>query len=277
MIIDKEVMQEVQNKWKTELKERLNDEYYRPMTLNLISDGQNPASAVYLRNKLDMCREIGIPVNYIWRPEFDETQLLKLIDEIDNSNNQILIQMPLSNPAYIDLQEIFDRIPDYADVDGMGYRPAVIPPVANGIRYFLRNYNREKIPVDFSEGDLAVVIGRSPWVGMPIAKMLSKDFNLTVVQAHSHTSAKMLDCLIYDAKIVVSCTGQHGVIPAEKYDNKTLVIDVGTNRVDGKLVGDIKDGDKEDSWYVTPVPGGVGPLTVLGLMDNSVTLSEITQ
>lgn len=283
MQISKKEMKKVQDKWKIELIERRQKLGSDLMSICLLSDGNDPASAAYLNNKMKMCKELGIPLIYRWWPKFyDEDILHRAICDAQVDDTQVMVQLPLA-VSTIDITEFTDKIKIFHDIDAM--RPDnkyIIPPVANGIRYFLHNYDKEVTPIDIRRGDLAVVIGRSKWVGEPIAKMLSSEFDLTVAQVNSKTIKNTKENLVSQAKLVVSCAGVYGIVNKESFREKsdvslpTMVIDVGTNKIDGKLYGDVVDVNTEDcsNVYVTPVPGGVGPLTVLGLMDNAITLSE---
>lgn len=283
MEISKDEMLKVQDKWKNELFERRQKLGSSLMSVCLLSDGDNPASTIYLNNKMKRFKELHIPLTYKWWPKFyDADMLCKAIYEAQTFDTQVMVQLPLSDSS-LDITKFTDEIELFHDIDAM--RPDnsyIIPPVANGIRYFLNNYDREVIPVDIKPGDLAVVVGRSKWVGKPIAKMLSEDFNLTVAQINRRTQKSLFNSIVSRAKLVVSCAGYYGVVNGESFSEKsdisipTMVIDVGTNKIDGKLHGDVAsvNSNSYPNIYVTPVPGGVGPLTVLGLADNAITLSE---
>lgn len=290
MLISKHEIEKVQNKWKEELHSRRNKLKDKSRIL-FVSDGNNAGSAIYLNNKMKMCREFNIPYCSYWVPKLNEYSLRQLIpilgisfaSKMHEFGNQILIQLPLAAKE-TNIFKCIEDLPTFRDVDGM--KPdnqLVIPPVANGIRYFLNHYDKKCIPVVFRPGDLALVIGRSEWTGKPIAQMLSDTFNLTVITANSQTPVPVLKDLLNMAKITVVCAGNRDIITNEMMEGihpfgsaTSMIIDVGTNRVDGKLYGDVNvdNPDEYKNTYITPVPGGVGPLTVLGLIDNSITLDE---
>lgn len=283
MEISKKEMLKVQDKWRDELIERRNKLGSNLMNVCLLSDGNDPASAIYLNNKMKRFKELNIPLTYRWWPRFYDGDILRrAIHEAQAHGTQVMVQLPLSNPT-LDITEFTNEIELFHDIDAMKPDNSyVIPPVANGIRYFLRHYDKEVTPVDIRPGDLAVVVGRSKWVGEPIARMLNNDFNLTVAQLNHRTIKSLLNSLVSQAKLVISCAGHYGIINGESFSEKsdvsipTMVVDVGTNKIDGKLHGDVAsvNSNSYPNIYVTPVPGGVGPLTVLGLADNAITLSE---
>ena len=275
-IIDgKAVALEVRKQWKqrvVQLKER----GILP-GLAVIIVGNNPASQVYVRNKIKACHEVGIRSELIELPEdVSESQLLSTIVSL-NQNNQIhgiLVQLPL--PHHIDVNQVLETISAEKDVDGfhlynLGALMAgntIFPPCTPyGVQCLLEYCN---IPI---EGQNAVIVGRSNIVGKPMALMLLQK-NATVSICTSKTrDLKQFTSL---ADILVVATGKPNLITAEMVKPGAAVIDVGINRLDdGRLVGDVDyEGVKEVAGYLTPVPGGVGPMTITMLVANTVIAAE---
>ena len=275
-IIDgKAVALEVRKQWKqrvVQLKER----GILP-GLAVIIVGNNPASQVYVRNKIKACHEVGIRSELIELPEdVSESQLLSTIVSL-NQNNQIhgiLVQLPL--PHHIDVNQVLETISAEKDVDGfhlynLGALMAgntIFPPCTPyGVQCLLEYCN---IPI---EGQNAVIVGRSNIVGKPMALMLLQK-NATVSICTSKTrDLKQFTSL---ADILVVATGKPNLITAEMIKPGAAVIDVGINRLDdGRLVGDVDyEGVKEVAGYLTPVPGGVGPMTITMLVANTVIAAE---
>lgn len=289
MQLSKETMSKLADDWTQELKTDIMTRTYDVMPLGIISIGDDPASQIYIRNKMKKCREIGIPFSYHWMKRcVNVNELSGLVYDVENSiftneycpQSTVMIQTPVPHLSKHSMKEVIDTIDILADVDAA--KPDndyVIAPVANGIKKMLTVF-RDQETIHFHEGDLAVVIGRSDSVGKPIARMLERRFSLTVAQANSCTPEIILADLCSKATIIVSCAGDYGVINRETFRfqdpyDSCFIIDVGTNRdKDGKLCGDVSL-PADNKNIVTPVPGGVGPLTVLGLLDNVITLSKI--
>ncbi len=240
--------------------------------LAVIIVGENPASKVYVRNKIASCAEVGIKsYHYELSEETDEEEIIKLIEEL-NENKEvygILVQLPL--PKKFNERRVLAAINPEKDVDGFSsYQmgklvlgeecfPSCTP---RGIIELLHAYN---IPL---EGKRAVVVGRSNTVGKPMAIMLLKE-NATVTVAHSRT--QNLGELTSQADILVVAIGKARFIKENMVKEGAVVIDVGMNRVDGKLCGDVDfEAIKDKCSYITPVPGGVGPMTVTMLLKNTV-------
>ena len=204
-----------------------------------------------------------------------QEQVLALIDKLnaDQSINGIMVQLPA--PKQINADELLERIDPNKDVDGL--TPANIgrlwledhfvePATPAGIIALLQHYN---IPL---VGKDVVIIGRSNIVGQPLAALMLEQ-NATVTIAHAKT--KNLAALTKKADIIVSATGQAFLVTAEMVKDGAVIIDVGMNHVNGKLVGDVDfDAVKKKASYITPVPGGVGPLTVQFLMEAVVKLTR---
>ena len=251
----------------------LKDEVGITPHLVVIIVGNNPASQSYVKGKSKACEEIGIRNTTIALPEdVTEYELLQTINDL-NSNpdvHGILVQLPL--PSHIDEHKVMNCIDPKKDVDGFhpvnvdalytGKSTGIIPCTPKGIIHLLKEAN-----VDIA-GKNAVVIGRSNIVGLPIAKLLI-DNNATVTICHSKT--QNLKDITSKADILVVAIGKAKFITADMIKSNAVVIDVGINRVDGKLVGDVDFDDVKDKVsYITPVPGGVGPMTITCLLENTI-------
>lgn len=241
--------------------------------LAVIIVGSNPASQSYVKGKSKACEEVGIRNTTIALPEdVTEQELLQTIDEL-NSNTDvhgILVQLPL--PSHIDEHTVMNHIAPEKDVDGFhpvnvdalytSKSTGIIPCTPKGIIHLLRDAN-----VDIA-GKNAVVIGRSNIVGLPIAKLLL-DNNATVTVCHSRT--KDLSKITSEADILIVAIGKPKFVKADMVKPGAIVIDVGVNRVDGKLVGDVDfDNVEYRVKMITPVPGGVGPMTITCLLENTI-------
>ena len=240
--------------------------------LVVILVGDNPASKIYVNNKKKAAEKVGIKSTIInLGIDVSEEKLLKKIDELNNDNDVtgILVQLPL--PEHINKDNVITAISPKKDVDGFhplnvgklvtGLEPYFYPATPQGILMLLDEYN---IPV---EGKHAVVIGRSNIVGKPMAQMLLKR-NATVTMCHSYTND--LDEIIKTADIVVSAVGKK-IVRCKMVKKNSVVIDVGIYKgADGKLTGDVDfDFVSPSCEFITPVPGGVGPMTIASLMYNS--------
>lgn len=266
----KELSQKLLEEQKIETQ-RLISEGIEP-GLAVVLVGEDPASEIYVRNKGLACEAIGIQSTTLKLPgDVEQDELLKIIDEL-NANpaiHGILVQLPL--PRHINEDEVLLRILPEKDVDGFHILnagklftglPGVKPCTPKGILYMLKSTN-----VDLS-GKHAVVIGRSNIVGKPIAMMLLEE-NCTVTICHSRT--KDLPAITRQADIVVVAIGKAGFLTADMVKEGAMVIDVGINRVDGKVVGDVDfDQVQHVAGYITPVPGGVGKMTISMLMQNTL-------
>lgn len=266
----KELSQKLLEEQKIETQ-RLISEGIEP-GLAVVLVGEDPASEIYVRNKGLACEAIGIQSTTLKLPgDVEQDELLKIIDEL-NANpaiHGILVQLPL--PRHINEDEVLLRILPEKDVDGFHILnagmlftglPGVKPCTPKGILYMLKSTN-----VDLS-GKHAVVIGRSNIVGKPIAMMLLEE-NCTVTICHSRT--KDLPAITRQADIVVVAIGKARFLTADMVKEGAMVIDVGINRVDGKVVGDVDfDQVQHVAGYITPVPGGVGKMTISMLMQNTL-------
>ena len=240
--------------------------------LAVILVGDDPASAVYVRNKNKTCTKIGFQsFENILPSDTSELKLLNLIDELNNNQNinGILVQLPL--PKHISSYKILEAIKPEKDVDGFHLtnvgrlvtgNAAFKPCTPAGIIQLLDYYD-----VDL-EGKNAVVLGRSNIVGKPVAFLLLEK-NATVTICHSRT--KDLSTITRQADILIAAIGKPNFVTTDMVKDGSVVIDVGINRVDGKLVGDVDyQLVSPKVSLITPVPGGVGPMTIAMLMANTL-------
>lgn len=264
MIIDGKLVSE---NIKNLIADKIENEVSKP-SLTVIQVGDNPASSVYVKNKNLTAAKLGIVSNTInLSDNVKEDVLLDIIDSLnkDESIDGILVQLPL--PKHIDENRVLESINPDKDVDGFHPlnvgklnigREEMIPATPAGIIELLNYYN-----IDI-EGKHAVIIGRSNIVGKPMAHLLLKN-NATVTIAHSKT--KNLKDLTKLADILVVAIGKPNFIKKEDIKENAVVIDVGINRINNKLIGDVDFEDvKEKASFITPVPGGVGPMTIAMLM-----------
>lgn len=245
--------------------------------LAVILVGENAASQVYVRNKVKACEDTGMhSVLERWPATMTEADLLARVDALnaDATIHGILVQLPL--PAHIDAQKVIEAISPAKDVDGfhiasagalMTGMPGFWPCTPYGCMKMLESIGYEL------KGKHAVVIGRSNIVGKPMALMLLQQ-NATVTICHSGT--KDLKTMTLQADVIVAAVGKRNVLTADMVKPGAVVIDVGMNRNDqGKLCGDVNfDGVKEVAGWITPVPGGVGPMTITMLMVNTLESAE---
>ncbi len=245
--------------------------------LAVVLVGDNPASQVYVRNKVKACEDAGLhSVLEKYEATMTEADLLARVQALNNdaSIHGILVELPL--PAHIDAQKVIEAISPAKDVDG--FHIASAGALMTGMSGFwpCTPYGcmkmLESIGYDL-KGKHAVVIGRSNIVGKPMALMLlQKDATVTV--AHSRT--QNLKALTLQADVVVAAVGKRNVLTADMVKPGAVVLDVGMNRNDeGKLCGDVDfDGVKEVAGYITPVPGGVGPMTITMLLVNTLESAQ---
>lgn len=270
-IIDGKALSE---KVKDEVKakaEKFYGDYGRKICLAVVLVGNDPASEVYVRNKIRGCEYTGIKSLSFNLPEnATESQVSEVISSLaaDDTVDGILVQLPL--PKGMDEGKILSLIPPEKDVDGflaenvgnllLG-KEATIACTPYGVMRMLKEYG-----VDLS-GKNAVVIGRSNIVGKPMALLLLAA-NATVTVCHSKTAD--IEKICREADVIVAALGKAGFVTADMVKDGAVVIDVGINRVDGKLKGDVDfDGVKEKASLITPVPGGVGPMTIAMLLENT--------
>lgn len=244
--------------------------------LAVILVGDDPASQSYVRGKEKAAQEVGV-YSHVYRlpAETSQEELLERIGQLnhDPAIHGILVQLPL--PAHIDEQAVIFAISPEKDVDG--FHPinvgnmqigadCFLPCTPHGVIHLLK---RSGVPID---GAHAVVIGRSNIVGKPMAQLLLRE-NATVTICHSHT--RDLPFFTKQADILIAAVGRPRTITREMVKPGAAVIDVGVNRVNGKLVGDCDfAGVQEVAGWITPVPGGVGPMTITMLLYNTVEAAK---
>lgn len=241
--------------------------------------GDNPASQIYVRNKRKACSEVGIySEEHKLREEATEEEVLGLIERLngDEKIHGILVQLPL--PKQINEARVLRSVSPFKDVDGFHPEnvgllvegsPRFIPCTPNGIIKLLDAYN---IPI---EGANAVVVGRSNIVGKPVSILLLHR-NATVTICHSKT--RLLEEVCRRADILVAAVGRPLFIAGDWIKEGAAVIDVGINRLpDGRLVGDVNfDGAVRRTSHITPVPGGVGPMTIAMLLWNTLLAAKMS-
>lgn len=266
---------------RNQLKEQISEfkvESGKEVGLAVIIVGSDPASTVYVRNKHKACEQVGITSYQIELPEeTTEEELLLRIDELNSNDkvNGILVQLPL--PKHISEERIIERVSPEKDVDA--FHPSSVGRIMIGNYSFLPctpagiiallDYYKIEI-----EGKRCVVIGRSNIVGKPMA-MLLMERNGTVTVCHSRT--RDLDELCRQADIIVVAIGRPEFLRADMVKEGAVVIDVGINRLDsGKLVGDVAfDEVSRVASMITPVPGGVGPMTITMLLKNALSAAKM--
>ena len=272
MIIDgKKVAADLRQDLKKKVSE-LKSTYDAVPGLTVILVGEDPPSKIYVRNKEKSAIEVGINSEVIRYPEnVEEKVLLNKIKELNNSNkvSGILVQLPL--PKHIDKRKVIETIVPEKDVDGFhpmnvgnlssGYE-SNIPCTPLGCYLLLK-----KVEKDLN-GKHAVIIGRSNLNGKPMTQLLLKE-NCTVTIAHSKTKNLKAEC--NRADIIVAAVGRPKLVKADWIKKDAIVIDVGINKTDSGLVGDVDfDEVSKVAKAITPVPGGVGPMTIACLLSNTV-------
>jgi methylenetetrahydrofolate dehydrogenase (NADP+) / methenyltetrahydrofolate cyclohydrolase len=243
----------------------------RPVGLATVLVGEDQASAIYVRRKREACAEVGIEsIHHELAEETPEADLLALVADLgtDDRVTGILVQLPL--PGHMDEGRVIRAIAPIKDVDGFhpvsaGHllqgEPTFVAATPAGIMELLRAY---EVPLT---GARAVVVGRSNIVGKPMGLLLLAE-HATVTICHSRT--RDLPLVVREADVVVAAVGRAGMITREMVKEGATVIDVGINRVDGKVVGDVAEEVREVAGRLTPVPGGVGPMTIASLLRNTV-------
>ena len=243
----------------------------RPVGLATVLVGEDQASAIYVRRKQEACEEVGIaPIHHELSGEASEQELLALVADLnaDERVTGILVQLPL--PDHMDEGRVIRSIAPVKDVDGFhpvsaGHllqgEPTFVAATPAGIMEILRAY---EIPL---LGARAVVVGRSNIVGKPMALLLLGE-HATVTVCHSRT--RDLGAVVREADVVVAAVGRAGMVTRDMVKEGAAVVDVGINRVEGKVVGDVAEDVREVAGHLTPVPGGVGPMTIASLLRNTV-------
>lgn len=278
LIDGKELAKKIRANLKTEV-DKLKQQGIIPK-LAVIMVGDDKASSVYVRNKSRACNEIGIEFEeFLKGQDTTQEELLSLIQELNKREDVhgILLQSPI--PQHLDIREAFNLIDYKKDVDGFNPvnvgrlsigEDAFISCTPHGVIRMLEEYN---IPI---EGKRAVIIGRSNIVGKPLIQcLLSK--NATVTVCHSKT--QNIGEITKEADILIAALGRPKFVKEDMVKPGAVVIDVGINRNDeGKLVGDVDfENVSKKASYITPVPGGVGPMTIAMLMENVVKAAKMTE
>lgn len=268
--------------------ERLRKERGVRPGLSVVLVGEDPASQTYVRMKTEACREVGIDARDIHLPsDVAEADLLSGVDRLnaDDAVHGILVQLPL--PDHVDEQRVMERIDPAKDVDGFhpvnvgrlasGHPDCFRPATPAGIQEMLRR-------IDFHpEGRRAVIVGRSNIVGRPMAQILLRKepfANATVTVAHSRT--RDLATVTREADLLIVAVGRPEHVTGEMVREGAVVVDVGVNRVEDesaekgyRLVGDVEfDAARERASWITPVPGGVGPMTIAMLLRNTLVAAR---
>lgn len=275
IINGKEIAQAVRQEIRQEVEDLKAKGFVPGLAVILVGD--NPASQTYVRNKEKACLDLGMHSVLIKKPAtLSQEELIANINELnqDDSIHGILVQLPL--PNHIDEKAIIEAISPEKDVDGfhpinigrmMTGQRAFLPCTPYGVMVMLQHINYDL------EGKHVVVVGRSNIVGKPQAQLML-NANATVTICHSKT--KDLAYYTKQADVIVAAVGKRNTITSDHIKEGAVIIDVGMNRNDeGKLCGDVDyEGVLEKASYVTPVPGGVGPMTITMLMKNTVQSAQ---
>lgn len=271
----KELSKKIKENLKIEV-DKLKEQGINPK-LAVIMVGDNSASAVYVKNKSNACKKVGIDFEEFLLPEeTTEDELIELIEKlnVDNTVDGILLQSPV--PNHININRAFETISPKKDVDGFNAvnvgnltigRDCFVSCTPYGVMRMLEEYN-----IDVA-GKTAVVIGRSNIVGKPMLQcLLSKDATVTIC----HSKTKNLEEVVSKADIVIAAIGKPNFVTGNMIKEGAVVIDVGINRLeDEKLCGDVNfEEASQKASYITPVPGGVGPMTVAMLVENVVKAAK---
>ena len=277
-IIDgKKIAGELLQKLKEEISQRKIDGVRSPC-LAVLLIGDNPASEVYVRNKKIACEKIGIKsISVDLRSDVSEEEVLTIVKKLndDNTVDGILVQSPL--PAHVDEKLVIEAISPNKDVDGFHplnigllaiKRPKLRSCTPYGVIKMLKTLNVDLVGMN------ATVVGASNNVGRPMALELLLE-NCTVTMCNSKT--KNLESKVNQADLLVVAAGIKNLVKGEWIKQDAIVIDIGINRVDGKLVGDVEFSvAKEKASFISPVPGGVGPMTVATLMENTLLAQKLS-
>lgn len=256
-----------------------------PPTLAVVLCSDDPASAVYVKKKSEACAEVGIN-SFIVRPfengiknwSDPKEHLLRVIDWLNSDSNVhgILVQLPLPAELLMTVSDVFDRIDPLKDVDVLNPvntglllqgRPRFVPCTPHGVQELL---TRSGVEI---EGKKVAIINRSDIVGKPLQALLIQDkeeANATVTLCHDRTPPQRLQDVCQSADIIVVAVGKPNFITPNMVNKNSVVVDVGINRVDGKIVGDVRRDVYDIVAAYSPVPGGVGPMTVTMLLHNTM-------
>ncbi len=262
---------EIAKKIRADIKKKTKELSFKP-GIAFVLVGNNPASQIYVSHKEKACAEAGFFSRRIQlKDNIDEIELLQKIDELnqDSKIHGMIVQMPL--PKQINSRFIVDGILPHKDADGLNPlnignmvigNNLIVPATPKGVMRLI-----ESTGVNI-EGKHAVVLGRSNMVGKPVSILLQQK-NATVTMCHSHT--KNIERFTKDADILVAAIGKPAFVTKEMVKPGAIVIDVGISKVNGKLAGDVDfDEVKNIAGWITPVPGGVGPMTIAMLLENTL-------
>ena len=265
----------VSNSVKENVKQKVDvikEKYGTTPTLAVVMVGDNPASAVYVRNKIKACEKVGIQsVHIVLDKEISQKELEDKVKDLayDDNINGILVQLPL--PDGFDSDSVIKLIPQNKDVDGLAKgnvadlvmgEKGIVPCTPKGVMDLLKYYGIEV------SGKRVAIIGRSMLVGKPLFSLMT-NANATVTLCHSKT--KNIEEITKEADIVVCALGKAKFLKENMVKDGVVIIDVGINKTEDGLVGDADfDTLKEKASYITPVPGGCGPMTVAELLDNTI-------
>lgn len=267
----------LRNKILSEIKNKIEKESIKAV-LAIILVGNNEASKIYIKNKEKACEEVGIKTKtFLLAEHTSESELCNLIEQLNNDKNitGIILQSPV--PSQIDFDRCSSLIQSTKDVDGFTNKniynlylnnETLIPCTVKAIIKLFEEYNINL------EGANVVIVGRGNIVGKPLALALLNR-NATVTVAHSKT--KDLKVVTEKADILISAVGKPNLIQENMVKENAVVIDVGISRLNGKVVGDVDfEKVKEKCAFITPVPGGVGPMTVAMIMENVLIAKEMS-
>ena len=276
MILDGKLLASTLKENLAEDVQKVKEKYGRVPKLAVVLVGDDTASQTYVKNKEKACKKVGIDTETIKLPcDVSATELQEKIKKLntDDSVDGILLQLPLPEALQEQTSTFLNMIDPQKDVDGFTLRNkekfycdnnsfSFIPCTPFGIVKLLQSYQLQ------IEGKHVVIVGRSDIVGRPLAWILLQ-LNATVTVCHSHTYN--LAEITKTADILISAVGKPNMITADMVKDGAVVIDVGINKVDGKLCGDVKFDEVEPkAGYITPVPGGVGPMTITMLLANTI-------
>ena len=277
IILDgKELAKKTRMNLKTEC-EKLKEKGIKPK-LAVIMVGDDEASKVYVRNKSRACNEIGIEYEeYILKDDIAQEELISLIQKLnkDKTVNGILLQSPIPKP--LNIREAFNKIDYRKDVDG--FNPINVGKLAIGEKSFISctPYGVVKMLEEYNinpEGKNVVIIGRSNIVGKPLLQcLLNKNATITIC----HSKTRDIKAITKNADILIAAVGRPHFVTEDMVKDGAVVIDVGINRnEEGKLIGDVDfENVEKKASYITPVPGGVGPMTIAMLMNNVVEAAKM--
>ena len=260
---------ECKNKLKENLTKKIN-KIKEKITITVISVGNDEASKIYIKNKIKECQSVNIECQHLHFEKISTNELIKTITKLNKDKNitGILVQLPL--PKNIEENKVINTIDYKKDIDGLtksntaklySNQKGIIPCTAKGIIDLLE-YNKIEI-----EGKNITIIGRSNLVGKPLTLALLNK-NATVTTCHSKT--KDLKKHTKKADIIIVAVGKPNLIKKEMVSKNSIIIDVGINRVNGKISGDVDKSVYKKCKAITPVPGGVGPMTVYEVLSNTL-------